>query len=201
MNDFLKVEYEQCLSLIKHYDDRQMAYMKFASGLSSSVISIIFAFHKLKNGTTVIDWGFISIISLVTSLSLLSLLLAMIQNRLYFVYPARQVNALRNTFLLQVADEFKENQMYTSTKISAFKWFSAQSFMVLFVIVQIGIYVGLLHYSFIFATTNEAPCLLWSIIISILFTVILYAILRTYLVVKSKQSADESVHSYKTGEK
>lgn len=200
MDDFLKIEYEQCLSLMKYYDDRQMSLMKYATGLSSSVISIIFAFHKINNSPSNIDWGFISIISLVTIFGLLTLLLSMAQNRLYFIYPARQVNAIRNTFLSMVKDKFQNNQMYTSTSFSAFKWFSTQSLMIVFVGLQVGIYSGLLYYSTIIAKTKKAPCLWWPIIIMLVVSLILYAGLGVYLVEKSKQSPDKSVHSLDQGE-
>jgi len=195
MDEFLKVEYEQCLSLMKYYDDRQMAFMKYATGLSSSVISIIFAFHKINNSTTNIDWGFIAIISLVTIFGLLSLLLAMAQNRLYFIYPARQVNALRSAFLPFVADKFQNNQMYRTTSIKAFKWFSTQSLMIVFVGFQVGIYSGLFHYSAFFARTNNAPCLAWPVISMMIVSISLYVSLGIYLNKKSEQPPDASIHS------
>jgi len=72
-----------------------MSLMKYTTGLSSSVISIIFAFHKLNSTSIQADWGFIFLISSITSLGLIALFVAMVQNRLYFIYPARQVNAIR----------------------------------------------------------------------------------------------------------
>ena len=195
MDEFLKVEYEQCLSLMKYYDDRQMAFMKYATGLSSSVVSIIFAFHKINDSTTSTDWGFISIISLVTILGLFSLLLAMAQNRLYFIYPARQVNALRNAFLILVENKFNNNQMYTTTYIKAFKWFSTQSLMIVFVGMQVGIYSGLFHYSAFFARTNSAPCLVWPVISMIIVSISLYVSLGVYMNKKGKQKPDTSINS------
>ena len=51
----------------------------------------------------------------------------MVQNRLYFVYPARQVNAIRRTMLGQLTTEFAENQMYLTTDVRPFKpWFLTQ---------------------------------------------------------------------------
>lgn len=195
MDEFLKVEYEQCLSLMKYYDDRQMAFMKYATGLSSSVVSIIFAFHKINNSATSTDWGFIALISIVTTLGLFSLLLAMAQNRLYFIYPARQVNALRSAFLSFVEDKFKDNQMYTTTSIKAFKWFSTQSLMIVFVVMQVGIYTGLFHYSAFVAKTSTAPCLMWPVRTALIVSISIYVILGVYLINKGKQEPDKSIHS------
>jgi len=120
VEDFLKVEYEQCLALMKFYDERQMSLMKYTTGLSSSVISIIFAFHKLNSTSIQADWGFIFLISSITSLGLIALFVAMVQNRLYFIYPARQVNAIRKSMLenVNVKEVFQNNQMYLTTNIN-----------------------------------------------------------------------------------
>lgn len=117
MDDFLKTEYEQCLSYMKYYDDRQLSFLKFSSGISGSVVSVIFGFHKLGGRATQFDWDFISLVAGVTTLSLLTLYIAMIQNRLYFVYPARQVNAIRRTMLKKVENEFNDNHMYTDSSL------------------------------------------------------------------------------------
>ena len=51
MNDFLKTEYEQCLSLIKYYDERHHSLVKYASGLSSAFPSLLMAiYHRVNFG-------------------------------------------------------------------------------------------------------------------------------------------------------
>ncbi len=49
------------------------------------------------------------------------LYLAMLQNRLYFVFVARQPNAIRGYLIKVAAEWFEKNQMYTSTNFPALK--------------------------------------------------------------------------------
>ena len=90
MEDFEKVEYEQCLSLLKYYDDKHLSIVKFATGISSAVPSIFLAFYKLGGTPSPEYWNFVAFLSFITSLSLLVLYIVLIQNRLYFIYPVRQ---------------------------------------------------------------------------------------------------------------
>ena len=59
------------------------------------------------------------------------LYLMMLQNRLYFVFIARQINAIRKHMLQTEAATFTENQLYTSISFSAFKWSSLHSFQLI----------------------------------------------------------------------
>ena len=61
MDEFLKVEYEQCLDLIKYYDERHLSLLKFAAGIATGVVSIIFGFQELGEGTSQIDWRFVAL--------------------------------------------------------------------------------------------------------------------------------------------
>ena len=53
MNEFLKIEYEQCYSLVKHYDDRFMSLLKFSIGISSAIISVIGILMKIDTKLTI----------------------------------------------------------------------------------------------------------------------------------------------------
>ncbi len=89
MDDFLKTEYEQCYSLIKYYDERHQALVKYASGLSGAIPSLLLAIYQLNGSAEQYFWKFTFIISLVATLGLLSIFTVLIQTRLYFIYPAR----------------------------------------------------------------------------------------------------------------
>ena len=125
MDEFLKLEYEKCLELLKHYDERQLSLLKFTTGVSSSVISLVFGFHAISPAAQPYFWHFAAVLTGVTSLGLLAVFIAMVQNRLYFVYPARQVNAIRGAMLPKIQSEFSNNQMYVTPNVPAFKLFRA----------------------------------------------------------------------------
>jgi hypothetical protein len=73
----------------------------------------------LFHGATGGFFRFAAILSGLVFIATLLLFLALLQNRLYFVYVARQLNAIRG-YLMQVeAHDFKNNQMYTSTNFPA----------------------------------------------------------------------------------
>jgi hypothetical protein len=118
MNEFLKLEYEQCLSLIKYYDERHHSLVKYSSGLSSAVPSLLLAVYQLSGSAVNYFWQFTTIISVVTTIGLLSLFTVLIQNRLYFIYPARQVNSIRKNSLENLVEANFENQMYLNTTSS-----------------------------------------------------------------------------------
>ena len=52
MNEFLEAEYEQCLSLIKYYDERCHALVNYASGMSSALPSLLLAIYRLGGNAT-----------------------------------------------------------------------------------------------------------------------------------------------------
>ena len=68
-------------------------------------------------------------LSLVVFICLLLAFISMLQNRLYFIFIARQINAIREYLLQNESRDFKNNQLYTSTNFSACKIFSVHSFL------------------------------------------------------------------------
>jgi len=151
MNEFLKIEYEQCLKLISYYDERHQSLVKYASSISSAIPTLLFAIWNLGNGANQYFWQFATLISGITAISLLSIFTVLTQTRLYFVYPARQINAIRKLSLKNIAPEFCDNQMYLDTKFSAFKWFSTQTVLNGFIALQIGAFIGLTVFCSLFS--------------------------------------------------
>lgn len=194
MEGFLKVEYESCLGLIRYYDERHISLVKFTAGISSSVISLIFGFRALGPAALEHFWSFAAALAGVAALGLLAVFAAMVQNRLYFVYPARQVNAIRRVMLTKVAAEFSENQMYTSVDVRAFKLLSLHSLMNLLVASQVGVLAGLCWFAATFDASSPRTSLGTSLWLSGAVSVGLFGFSGWYLAKQGRQRADISVH-------
>lgn len=197
MEGFLKLEYESCLGLIRYYDERQLALVKFTTGISSSVISLIFAFRAFGPDAQAHFWSFAAVLTGVTALGLLAIFVAMIQNRLYFVYPARQVNAIRRTMLAKVVAEFADNQMYTSSDIRAFKFLSLHSLMNFLVALQVGALIGFCWFAAMIDSSDTRDSTLLALLISAAVSISLFALSAWYLVRQGHQHADRSIHRIK----
>lgn len=193
MNEFLKIEYEQCLDLVKYYDERHQSLVKFCAAMSSAVPSLLLAIFQLGNNVAVHFWIFTSIISLATALGLLAIFTVLVQTRLYFIYPTRQVNAIRRV-ALQTQNVFNDNQMYLDTTFNAFKWTSSHTLLNGFVVLQIGMFIGLFIYS-TFIGTEAQKYLLWlAACVGLLSSILIFGFSAWYLYSKSKQHPDASVH-------
>jgi hypothetical protein len=197
MNEFIKLEYEQCMSLLKYYDERHQSFVKFAAGLSSGVPALLLAIFQLGHDANQYFWQFTALISLVTAIGLLSIFTVLVQLRLYFVYPVRQVNALRRYMLEHVASDFHENQMYLDTNFSAFKWSSAHTLLNAFVALQIGLFVGLFTYSVEIVRTVTECRFAIAVVTASIVSMICFGLSAWYLYSKSKAHPDISVHGRK----
>jgi hypothetical protein len=120
-NEYLLKEYELCFEQLRFYDTRQESLLKYLCSLSAAVATAQFAVFQLLHGPTA---GFLACEALLSGLvfiATLLLYLAMLQNRLYFVFVARQLNAIRGYLMKVAAEGFEKNQMYTSTNFPALK--------------------------------------------------------------------------------
>ncbi|BDV36720.1 hypothetical protein [Methylocystis iwaonis] len=196
MDEFLKVEYEKCLDLIKFYDDKHQTLTKLTATLSSAVPSLLLAFYKIGNPETNEQfWHFVTFISAMTALSLLLIFAIIVQVRLYFVYPARQVNAIRK-FSLAKIDDFDNNQMYLDTSFGAFKWASAHTLSNGLVAIQIGIFVALAFFGTQIDQSRDFESLiLASAAVMAAAALAVFGVSAAYLSSKSKYHPDISVHN------
>lgn len=193
MDEFLKIEYEQCLSLIKYYDERHQSLVKFCAGLSSAVPSLLLAIFQLGGQAATHFWEFTALISGVTALGLLAVFTVLVQTRLYFIYPARQVNAIRRVGL-DSQTEFSNNQMYLDTTFSAFKWSSSHTLLNAFVALQIGAFSSLLAYSLYVGSTTQSCVIFVASGVGLFISALVFGSSAWYLYAKSKQHPDESIH-------
>lgn len=194
MNEFLKIEYEQCLSLIKYYDERHHALVKYASGLSGAIPSLLLAIYQLGENTSQYFWQFTLIISLLTTLGLLSIFTVLIQTRLYFIYPVRQVNSIRRFSLKELNDSDFTNQMYLNTSFNAFKWSSSHTLLNLFIAMQVGVFTGLGVYSYMVIKGTQECVITTTLSLGILMTILLFSSASLYLYKNSKYHPDNSIH-------
>lgn len=194
MEEFLKSEYEQCLSLIKYYDERHQSLVKYASGLSGAVPSLLLAIFQLGTVVESNFWIFTFVISLVVTFGLLAIFTVLIQTRLYFIYPVRQVNSIRRYELEKMQDTNFENQMYLNTTFSAFKWMSSQTLLNFFVSIQVGIFAGLTTYAY-YSLGEPINCIITtSVTVGVLISFMLFTVSALYLHKNSKYHPDKSIH-------
>ncbi|MGH7603258.1 MAG: hypothetical protein ACRENK_04580, partial [Gemmatimonadaceae bacterium] len=153
-SDFLESEYETAIDLLKYYDDRHYDLLKFASALAAGVPTLIFGFYGLSNQAAAAVWDFATFIVAVTAIGLVCVLAAMVRNRVYFVFPARQANVLRSRLFSDAVSALKprtpavQNQLYTTGDIPMFDWNSTQGIQIVFVALQCALFAGASVYSF-----------------------------------------------------
>lgn len=194
MDKFEEIEYKQCLASLKYYDDRHLSLLKFATGISSAVPPVIFALYNLDIETDLEYWNFVTFLSLITALGLSALFVAMIQNRLYFIYPARQVNSIRKSQFLGKNPPIFQNQMYTDVDINAFKWMSSQTLMNLFVSFQISFFLGMAHFSINIEEFTNYSSIYSSLSVVVITALLIFCFSSLYLSVKSKFHPNISVN-------
>ena len=194
MNEFLKLEYEQCMQLVKYYDERHHSLMKFAVGLSTGVPTLLLGIYGLGSNIAMVFWDVAAFICLVTMIGLLSILAAITQTRLYFVYPARQLNAIRRESLRTVANDFTDNQMYLDTTFNAFKWKSSQTIQQAIVALQVGLFAGLAMFAWNASSVVRTSNIFSSSIVALLTATAVFLVSARYLSKKSEFHPDKAVH-------
>jgi len=186
MDKFEEIEYKQCLASLKYYDDRHLSLLKFATGISSVAPPIIYALYNLDIETDLDYWNFMTFLSLITAIGLSALFVAMIQNRLYFIYPARQVNSIRKSQFQSKNPPVFQNQMYTDVDINAFKWMSSQTLMNLFVSFQISFFLGMAYFSINIEKFTNSSSIYNSLFVVIIAALVIFGFSSLYLSIKSK---------------
>ncbi len=194
--DFLLKEYEECFAQVRIHDEAQKSMIGFTITIASFVPTVLLALYQLADEKiNLIYWLLQSGVFFTTFIALLIVFIYLVQNRLYFIYPARQLNALRQYFL-EKNPEFINNQMYTDYKFSGFKWMSTHILILIGVAVIASIfwigavfsfilYLGLNHYYWI------------SIVSGIIIFIAIISRAKNYLSEESIKSADDSIHKSK----
>lgn len=195
MNEFLKAEYEACLDLLKHYDQRHLSLVKFTTGTSSTVVSLVCGFYTLSSNAHPHFWHFAGVLAGITGIGLLTVFAAMVQNRLYFIYPARQMNAIRKTMLTQVVAEFSENQMYLATDMRPFKLLSIHTLMNFLVALQVAAFLAFSWFCMTVDLANLTPSVVAALVGAACMSILIFTLSAFYLARKGQQHPDKAVHS------
>jgi hypothetical protein len=192
-NEFLYKEYELSYEQLRYYDDRHTNMMKYMFTLTSSVATAQFAIYKFTQGFTQGFFAFQAFLSAVVFIATVLLYLAMLRNRLYFVYMVRQINAIRGYFLETEAKQFQYNQLYTSTDFPALKIFSVHTFQMLGASILSSLFAGILAYSISPALDKNSSLLASCIVFAIVVIVEVVGGVVYLSSIKGK-SADQAIH-------
>ena len=196
MDEFLKLEYEKSIVLIKYYDERQHSLVKFAAGLSAAVPAFLVSVYRFgpKEITEVFPL-YIGLLCAMTTVGLLTIFVTMVQNRLYFVQPARQANSIRRAMVESKRVEGFVNRMYTDPDFPAWKVTSSQTVLMLFTALQAGVYFAIflaLVLASIDCVRTVAPYV--SVLGGFALTAFAMTGAASYLRSKGNDSADGAVH-------
>jgi hypothetical protein len=191
--DFLLKEYELCFEQLRFYDNKHSDILKFLFTLTSAVATAQFAIYKFFKAPT---QGFFLCQTFLSSIVFVAsalLFLAMLQNRLYFVFVTRQINAIRKFLLETEAREFKDNQLYTSTDFPALKPFSVHTLQLLGAALISSLFAAVSAYS-IYPAFDRPRC--WWFAIAAFLLVSLFELIGgiTYLALLGKKTADKAIH-------
>lgn len=175
------------------YDERQESILKYVSSLTSAVATAQFAIYKLLQGMNLGFFLFQSFLSGLVFVATLLLGLAMLQNRLYFVYMARQLNAIRGYLMQTEAPQFENNQLYTSTDFPALKPFSVHTFQLLGAALISSLFAGLSIYA-IGPVFGFKPRILMGLGAWLLILAAEVAGGMKYLSALGRKTADKAIH-------
>jgi len=192
-NQYLLKEYELCFAQLRFYDERHGNLLKYLFSLTSSVATAQFAVYKLLEGPTFGFFACQAFLSIVVFIATLLLYLAILQNRLYFVYTARQLNAIRGFLLFTEASEFKNNQFYTSTNFSAFILSSVHTFQLIGAAFISSLFAGLSCFAS-YSAFGVATPIGAGIGVAVIIGIVEIAGGIKYLSDSGKKTADEAIH-------
>jgi hypothetical protein len=195
--DFLIKEYELCFEQLRFYDNRQENLLKYLFTLTTSVATAQFAIYKLIHTTDSRFFIFQSFLSVIVFIASTLLFLSMLQNRLYFVFVAKQINAIRDFFLSTDSADFKNNQLYTSTSFSALKVFSVHTFQMLGAAMLCGLYAGSFSYGLASLSQSYDYKNIYSVTVFIIVSFLFTVGGSIYLFINGRKKADEAIHGEK----
>jgi len=194
-NEYLFKEYELCFEQLRFYDSRAESLLKYLCTLTSSVTIALFAVYQLEHGASVGFYKCAMFLAGLVFIATLLLILAMIQNRLYFVYVARQLNAIRGYLMEVAADGFTNNQLYTSTDFPALKPASIHTIQLLCAALISSQFGGVVVYTASLAVGESVSPYSIALAISVVF--VAEMVVSLICLSESKKTADSAIHSNK----
>lgn len=198
-DEYLMKEYELCFEQLRFYDERHGNILRYMFGLTSAVATAQFAVYKFTQGPTSGFYACQAFLSVVVFIATLLLYLSMLQNRLYFVYMAKQLNAIRGFLMETSAGSFKNNQLYSATDFPALKPSSVHTFQLLGAALVSSLFAGLSAFAISTAAAGE-PCPASGIIVSLLVAAAEIAGGIRYLGDAKSKTSDSKIHGTLTSE-
>ncbi|MFA4917182.1 MAG: hypothetical protein WC560_11015 [Syntrophales bacterium] len=195
-NDYLLKEYELCFEQLRFYDNRHGTILQYLFSLTAAVATAQFAVYKFLAGPTRGFFACQAFLSGIVFIATLILFLTMLQNRLYFVHMARQLNAIRGYLMTTEASDFHGNQLYTSTDFPAIKASSVHTFQLLGAALISSLFAGASAYA-IAPSIGTSPCLGTAILVAVVVAIgEIWGGIR-YLSDSGRETSDEAVHGIK----
>jgi hypothetical protein len=190
---FLDTEYQVCFEQLRYYDTRQEELLKYLFTVTSATATAQFAVLQFLTKPSALFYGAQGFLFSVVFMASVLLYLMMLQNRLYFVFIARQINAIRKHKLKTEVPEFTDNQLYTSTSFSAFKLSSVHTMQMLGAALISALFAAVSTYGILHTLGSEGT-ITASMLVCI--TVALTEIIggAVYLKQASKKKADKAIH-------
>lgn len=190
---FLETEYQMCFEQLRYYDTRQDELLKYLFTLTSATAGAQFAVLQFLSKPCTVFFAAQGFLFSVVFIASVLLYLMMLQNRLYFVFIARQINAIRKHMLKTEVPDFTENQLYTSTSFSAFKLSSVHTMQMLGAAVISALFSGVSTYGVLYAM--GAQCAISSSVLVCAVVGVTEVIGgAVYLKQASKKKADKAIH-------
>lgn len=193
-NEFLYKEYELNFEQQRFYDSRHANTFRYLFTLTSSVAVAQFALYKFFQSSTPSFFKCHLFLSVIVFVATALLFVSMLQNRLYFVFTTRQLNAIRKYLLEKEAAKFKDNQLYTSKNFPAIKRLSVHTLQLIGAALISSMFAASSMYSLLPVLGYQTSLCLPIFILIIIFSLEIisgYA----YLEKQGKKSADEAIHA------
>lgn len=126
--EFLYREYQQCFEQLRFYDERQLSLLRYLFALVTAAVAGQFAVYKVVGDAGAQFFRCVAMLGALLLAATILVHIALVQNRLYFVFVARQINAIRRYLLAEESPSFRDNQLYTSTTFPAARFLSLHSY-------------------------------------------------------------------------
>ncbi|TMQ66456.1 MAG: hypothetical protein E6K77_01275 [Candidatus Eisenbacteria bacterium] len=154
---YLLKEYELCFEQLRFYDTRHEDLTKYLFSLTSGVTAAEFAILQFLKSTTPTFFASLAALSLIVFVATILLYVAMLQNRLYFVFVSRQINAIRRFLMTTGATDFTDNQLYTRTDLPAFRLRSLHTAHLVGAALVSSLFAGSMMYALVSSRTDVNP--------------------------------------------
>lgn len=190
-HEYIFKEYELCFQQFRIYDDRQESLLKYMCTLTSAISAAEFAIYQFFKGPTVEFFKAEAFLSALVFAATLLIFIAGLQNRLYFVFVARQLNGIRKFLMETAAEGFHDNRLYTSTTFPALKPFSTHTLMIIATALMSSMFAG----ASVYGINSASRCAL-GIGIETTLAVLVAEVScgMAYLMIQGDKQADHAIH-------